>query len=290
MATASTSFSKTAGAALEFKTLLESHAYISYLKAKRSRNYKIKNFLLKGTDSEYEKLRFEIIWENAVLRFQDPVWTFPKNNILDSARNVYETEYKNSLSSFEVTNEHTNKTEAVFSLALLEGNTSGLDLNASIKLPDETMEVFGETTVLNINRPSFETHQNQEWKLSVKVPIPANQKAKLVTVIHKKSFKGTFNSRAFLRGKVSVRIFKKKNGELLNTVTDDVIDFWRKIKQQMSLVYTTNPKSIVTRLAPFQALSDDSREISWLVSGECSFTVGTHGSIDVQPVERKPTF
>lgn len=80
-----------------------------------------------------------------------------------------------------------------------------------------------------------------------------------------------------------MKILKKKNGELINTVSDDVIDFWRKIKLKMSSVYTTNPKSIARRLAPFQALSDNPSRMIWNISGDFHFTVGTHGSIDVEP-------
>ncbi|BFZ05096.1 hypothetical protein BsWGS_08135 [Bradybaena similaris] len=247
---------------------------------------RIRNFLLKGTDSEYESLRFEISWDNARLEFQDPKWTFPPKDVRDSSRNVYETwEYENSVSSFEVTNEHKNKTKAVFSLAWLEGNTCGLDLNTTVNLPTQAREVFGESAVLNINGPSFETYQDQEWKISVKVPVPENQTAKLVTVIHEKSFKGTFKSRAFLRGKLSVKIFKKTNNELLTTVSDDVIDFWIKMRREMlPFKYNMeNPNSIVARLEPFDALSDEHREMIWTISGECRFTVGTHGSIKVEP-------
>ncbi|BFZ05095.1 hypothetical protein BsWGS_08134 [Bradybaena similaris] len=298
MATASTSFSTVTGPALDFKTLLESHAYISYLKAKRwsnciiskFRNCKIRNFLLKGTDSEYESLRFEISWDNARLEFQDPKWTFPPKDVRDSSRNVYETwEYENSVSDFEVTNEHKNKTKAVFSLAWLEGNTFGLDLNTTVNLPTQAREVFGESAVLNINGPSFETYQDQEWKISVKVPVPENQTTKLVTVIHEKSFKGTFKSCAFLRGRVSVRIFNKKNNELLTTVTDDVSDFWNKMRREMSRITydTKKANSIAARLEPFDALSGEHREMIWLVSGECRFTVGTHGSIKVEPAGTK---
>ncbi|BFZ05097.1 hypothetical protein BsWGS_08136 [Bradybaena similaris] len=290
MASASTFFSATRNTGLDFKTLLESHAYISHLKANK-KTADIKRFLLHGTSPEFEHLRFDVSWENARLEFQDPEWTFPVNDVHDSSRKNNETwDFEKSVSNFEVTNEYTDETKAVFKLSWLEGNTFGLDLNTTLELPTEAKEVFGETTVLNINGPSFETHCDQKSKNSVKVPVLANQATTLVTTHRERNFKGTFTSKAFLGGKVSVRISNTKKNELIRTVTDDVIDVFRQMSQEMSHFSNSEKSkipenSVISRLSPFepcQALSEKGRVLIWKISGACHFNVGIHGSVKVE--------
>lgn len=175
---------------LDFKTLLEAYAFVSYLRS-ANKVGKIKPFLLDGSSELFESVRAVFNWENARLEFQQQQWKFPPKDIRDSARNTYETwEYQNTGNSFEVVNEHRAKSKAVFSLRWLEGSTFGLDVYTKLILPNETEGAFSDTTVLDINGSSFERFHDQEFKINVKIPVAANHRTKLVMILHEKAFKG----------------------------------------------------------------------------------------------------
>lgn len=91
---------------------------------------------------------------------------------------------------------------------------------------------------------------------------------------------------ALLQGRVSVQLYKKSNNKLLFTISDNVESIWKKVKDEMATVKTNHKgligsHSIMSRLASFEALPKDLRGLTWRVSGECKFTVGTHGTVKV---------
>ncbi|BFZ05093.1 hypothetical protein BsWGS_08132 [Bradybaena similaris] len=271
---------------LDFTSLLESYAFVSYLRSIK-KVPKIKPFLIEGSSSLFETMRATTNWENARLEFENQQWKFPPKDIRDSSRNTYETwEYQNNGVSFEVVNEHKAKTKAVFSLKWLEGSTFGLDVYTKLILPSETEGAFSDSTVLDINGSSFERFHDQEYKINVKVPVPLNHRAKLVMILHEKAFKGTFSCTAVLQGRVSVQLYQRGNNKLLFTISDNVDSIWKKMKDEMATAKSGHKgvigtQSYISRLSAFETLPKDLRGLTWRISGECRFTLGTHGTVKV---------